>query len=84
VEPWQLFLAWLAVQILQTIQIAIVGRKVTRTLMPPPFAQQQQPAYRLCSGCGQLRSHAEMRDGLCSGCSAPPPQQTTPARRRLR
>ena len=85
VEPWQLFLAWFVVQLLQTAQVYFLGRKVTRTLMPPPFLRQSpQPppyAYRCCVRCGELRSSRELdADQVCRDCSEPPTLPPPPAR----
>lgn len=50
-EPWLIALgigAAVLLQVLQTIQIAIVGRKVSRTLAPPPLPPT-------CPACGAFR-----------------------------
>jgi hypothetical protein len=57
-------------QILQTIQIAIVGRKVTRTLAPPPAAT--------CRVCGGLTLASSLRNGVCGSCE--PTRPTSPER----
>lgn len=61
--------AAVALQVLQTIQIAIVGRKVARTLAPPPL--RVPPAAGACSQCGTLTPIAALKLGLCPQCDPP-------------
>lgn len=90
-DVWQLIILWFAVQLLQTLQLWLLGRKVTRTIMPPPFVQVRQslpngqPAlYRTCRSCGNLRHVDQLEDGMCESCREPT-QPTQPARpRRIR
>lgn len=78
-ELWQWALCWLALQAIQTVQIALVGRKVTRTLVPPPplhSLQQQAPPplaapAGYCRNCGSLTpAQALGADGVCLRCVA--------------
>lgn len=55
--------ALVAMQALQTLQIAIVGRKVSQSLRPPPRAHDP-----FCVGCGALCAASELREGLCVSC----------------
>lgn len=73
---------WLGVQLLQTIQLALLGRKVTRTLMPPPMQAAAPPLYRTCRACGQLKAVGELNDqGLCPDCGITQPTQPSRPRR---
>lgn len=86
-EPWQIALVWIAVQVLQTFQVWLLGRKVTRTLIPPPFLAPQQPtqpqpSYRTCRACGELRPVGDLSEsGLCSDCGITQPTAPRPPRR---
>ena len=86
-DVWQLIVIWFAAQCLQTVQLWLLGRKVTRTLMPPPFVQLRQSlpngepvSYRTCRGCGALKPLQELTDGQCESCSRP--TQPTVRRRK--
>lgn len=75
-ELWQWALVWLALQVIQTVQIALVGRKVTRTLLPPPPLQHLQApppmaaAGGYCRNCGALTpSRALDASSHCPRCS---------------
>jgi hypothetical protein len=70
-------------QVLQTIQIAIVGRKVTRTLAPPPL-RIPQPLAAVCKQCGAFTHPTALRDGLCVECTPTGPQLDPPTQPRVR
>ena len=84
--------AFLASQALQTVQLLLMSRnvsKVSRTLIPPPPpAPPPAAVYPFCFHCGNLTSPSELRGGLCPDClgNVPtnPPTQPVPIRRRRR
>lgn len=69
-------------QFLQTLQIAVLGRKVSRTLAPPPL-RIPQPMAAVCKGCGAFSHPSALRDGLCVECTptGPHPEPTDPPTR---
>jgi len=73
--------AFLALQVLQTIQIAVVGRKVSRTMIPPPMAAPppQQYMHPFCVKCGALTQPTMLRDGLCPDCFGAGQTEPAPA-----
>lgn len=93
-ETWQWVIGlvvWLALQVLQTIQIAIVGRQVKRTLSPPPMFPPPPPtaaapyyADPFCTKCGALTPPRELRDGLCPDCVSTGPTQPAPVKAPVR
>jgi hypothetical protein len=59
--------AAIALQGLQTIQIAIVGRRVdtvARSLAPPP----SMPRHPRCNACGLPYLRSELDAGICADC----------------
>jgi hypothetical protein len=64
--------AAVALQGLQTIQIAIVGRRVERvaqSLVPPP--RPPPPFPPTCRKCGLPHFASELAAGLCATCRVP-------------
>jgi hypothetical protein len=64
--------AAVALQGLQTIQIAIVGRRVERvaqSLVPPPLPAARAPFPPTCARCGLPHFASELdAAGLCAKC----------------
>ena len=82
-ELWQWALLWVVLQVIQTVQLALFGKKLTRTMVPPPplqapppmaavhFPAMKQQPGGYCRNCGSLTPAQNLdQHSLCPRCSA--------------